>query len=193
MITFKYATMLPYAVHLNYEQIHKIFAGYADRADQATKGNRSVWGLRWTGNTLTIAFKRKRDWDQFAQVFQPRATTGLASAGTRHLGSKHPASTGKWPRRDNTPSYMLTFDFLDPEQIGHLGAGVSEVTDIVTGDDRPAYEVWFHNNEVHVGFKHEEDRDEFAEICDDEAPADEDKFDDPAPLIYARMQAITAH
>ena len=70
------------------------------------------------------------------------------------------------------PSYMLSFDFLDTEQVGQLGAEVSEVADIVTGDDRSAYEVWFHNNEVHVGFKHEEDRDEFADILDEEA-ADE--------------------
>lgn len=192
MITFKYATMLPYAVHLDYEQIHKIFAGYADRADQATGGDRSVWGLRWTGNTLTVAFKRKRDWDQFAQVFQPRTTTGSASAGTHHLGSKHHASTGNWPRRNAMPSYMLSFDFLDTEQVGQLGAEVSEVADIVTGDDRSAYEVWFRNNEVHVGFMHEEDRDEFADILDEEA-ADEVEVIDLPPPAAASLHQITVH
>lgn len=192
MITFKYATMLPYAAHLNYEQIHKIFAGYAHRADQATQGNRSVWALHWTGNTLTIAFKRKRDLDQFAQVFQPHAPTGSAFAGTRHRGSKQPASTGKWPRRDFSSSYMLAWDFLDTEQVGHLGAGVSEMADIVTGDDRSAYEVWFHNNEVHVGFRHEEDRNEFADIIDEEAAEEVEAIDLPL-AVTASPHQITVH
>jgi hypothetical protein len=171
MITFKYATMLPYAVHLDYEQIHKIFAGYADRADQATNGNRSAWGLRWTGTTLTVAFKRKRDWDQFAQIFKPRSTTGSASAGTHHSNSERNAATGNQPRRDAMPTYMLAFDHLHPEQVGELGAGMSEVADDVVGDDRSIYEMWFHDNEIHVGFKHEEDRDDFADIIDQEADA----------------------
>lgn len=192
MITFKYATTLPYAVHLNYEQIHKIFAGYADRADQATQGNRSVWALHWTGNTLTIAFKRKRDLDQFAQVFQPHASIGSASTGTHHRGSKQPASTGKWLRRDFSSSYMLTFDFLDTEQVGDLGAGASEVADIVTGDDRSAYEVWFHNNEVHVGFRHEEDRNEFADIIDEEAAEEVEAIDLPL-AVAASPHQITVH
>lgn len=192
MITFKYATMLPYSVHLNYEQIHKIFAGYVDRADRATQGNRSVWALHWTGNTLTIAFKRKRDLDQFSQVFQPHAPTGSAFAGTHHRGSKQPASTGKWPRRDFSSSYMLAWDFLDTEQVGHLGAGVSEVADIVTGDDRSAYEMWFHNNEVHVGFEHEEDRDEFVGILDEEA-ADEVEIIGSPPEVVASLHSISVH
>lgn len=192
MITFKYATMLPYAVHLDYEQIHKIFAFYADRADQATAGDRSVWGLHWTGNTLTIAFMRKRDLNQFAQVFQTHAPTGSASAGTHHRSSKQPASTGKWPRRDFSSSYMLAWDFLDIEQVGHLGAGVSEMADIVTGDDRSAYEVWFHNSEVHVGFKHEEDRDEFTDIVDEDAADEVEDIDLPPPAA-ASLHPITVH
>lgn len=192
MITFKYATMLPYAVHLDYEQIHKIFGGYADRADQATAGDRSIWGLHWTGNTLTIAFKRKRDLDQFAQVFQTHATTGSAPAGTHHRGWQRPARTGKWPRRDFTSSYMLGFDFLNTEQVGELGAEVSEVADIVTGDDRSAYEVWFHDNEIHVGFKHEEDRDDFADIIDWEADEEVEVINLP-PQAAASLHQITVH
>lgn len=192
MITFKYATMLPYAVHLDSEQIHKIFAGYADWADQATEGDRSVWGLHWTRNTLTIMFRRKRDLDQFTQIFQRHATTNSAPAGARNRGGECPARTGNWPRRDAMPSYMLSFDFLDTEQVGQLGAEVSEVADIVTGDDRSAYEVWFHNNEVHVGFKHEEDRDEFADILDEEA-ADEVEVIDLPPLAAASLHQITVH
>lgn len=180
MITFKHVTMLPYPVHLNYEQIYKIFTFYSDRADQATMGDRSVWCLHLTGNTLTIAFKRKRDLDQFAQVFQPHASTGSAFARTHHHGSKQSASTGKWLRRDFSSSYMLAFDFLDTEQVGELGAEMSEVADIVTGNDRSAYEVWFHKNKIHIGFQHVEDRDEFADIIvDDEAAAESEIIDEP--------------
>jgi hypothetical protein len=192
MITFKYATMLPYAAHLNYEQVHKIFAGYADRADQATAGDRSVWGLHWTGNTLTIAFMRKRDLNQFAQDFQTHATTASAPAGTGHRGRGRPMQTGKWPRRDFTSSYMLGFDFLDTEKVGELGAEVSEVADIVVGDDRSIYEVWFHNNEIHVGFKHEEDRDGFARIIDQEADDEVEIINLPLKAA-ASLHQITVH
>jgi hypothetical protein len=189
MITFKYASMLLYPVHLDYEQIHKIFAGWAD---QATAGDRSVWGLHWTGNILTIAFMRKRDWDQFAQVFQTHATTGSAPAETRRRGWQRPARTGKWSRRDFTSSYMLGFDFLNTEQIGELGTEVSEVADIVVGDDRSIYEVWFHNNEIHVGFKHEEDRDDFADIIDQEAN-DEVEIVSLPPQAATSLHQITVH
>jgi len=193
MITFKYATMLPYPVHLNYEQIHKIFAGYAVRADQATAGDRSLWCLHLTGNTLTIAFKRKRDLDQFAQVFQGHATTGSAPAGARDRGGKRPARTGKWHRRNFMSSYVLTLDSLDPEQVGRLGGQVSELADIVTGDDRAAYEVWFHNDEITIGFEHEEHRDELAHIFDAEAVLEEDGIFDLPPQAAASLHQITMH
>jgi hypothetical protein len=43
---------------------------------------------------------------------------------------------------------------------------MSEVADNVVGDDRSIYEMWFHDNEIHVGFKHEDDRDDFADIIE---------------------------
>lgn len=146
--------------------------------------------MHWTSNTLTTAFKRKRDLDQFAQAFQKHITTVSVPAGTRGHRGDRPARTGKWPRRNFTSYYMLGFDHLNPEQIGQLGAEMSDLADQVTEDDRAVYEVWFHDDEVHVGFEHEEDRDEFAEILDEAAGDDEIQITDEPPPVDASPRQI---
>ncbi|MGH1588988.1 hypothetical protein ACRBEV_12290 [Methylobacterium phyllosphaerae] len=193
MITFKYATMLPYAVHLNYEQIDKIFTFYSEWADEVTNGDRSVWCLHLTGNTLTIAFKRKRDLDQFAKVFQEHATTGSGPAGSRDCGGKRRAPTGKWHRRNFTSSYVLTLGSLDPEHVGQLGGQVSELADMVTENDRAAYEVWFQDDDITIGFEHEEDCNKLAQIFDAEAALEEDGTFDLTPQAAASLHQITVH
>ncbi|MGH1570905.1 hypothetical protein ACRAWG_09785 [Methylobacterium sp. P31] len=195
MRTFKYVTILLYGVHLNYEQIHEIFVFCSYKADQATDGDRSLWCLHMSNNVILICFMHKYDWN----LFQDHAAIvpALASASTTAVRQNScavcPVRLGEQVGEKFEFIHRLSYDYVEPEQVGEYGAAASEIADSLTEDDRPSYGVWFYNNEIYVGFENEDDRDVFAQIGDDEIAAEEDMFYESIPLTDTQRQAITAH